>query len=155
MTDTVTDTTDTSETSSGRGGKGPRTFKPESTPRQRVLSESLAKAIKKHTGQDVSWRTVWAVRWTMSRWQTDPETKQLREEMDENLKIAKLKERKEKALALLAETDSELEDLLKSSGEEDDESEDIYDDDGETDETGDDDDDEDDIFSESKVSTSF
>ena len=145
---------ETNETEAGTAKtRGPRTFKPGATPRQRVLSESLAKFIKKNTGVDVSWRTVWAVRWSLSRWAEDPETKQLRDDMDENLKLAKLKERREKAMAILAETDSEFKELQQAAGEasEDEESDEDYD--GE-DEANDDDDDDDDLFAESDSSVS-
>lgn len=145
-------TTATAEaTETGEKKSKARTFKPDSTPRQRVLSESLAKFVKKNTGLDVSWRTVWAVRWCLSRWQEDPETKALRDDMDEKLKVAELKAKREKLQAALAELEAQEKDLPASDGDSSDEEED--DEPGSDDDT--DDDEGDDIFSESESSGTF
>lgn len=130
---------------------GPRVYK-KPTPRERVLAESLAAKVKELTGRDVSVETVHAVRWCFSRWSEDPATKQLREDMDVQLKRAKAQEKREKALAALREAETELQDVDSDSDE--DEDEDIYDE-SEDESDEDEDEDEDDVFADEKVSTSF
>lgn len=151
-------TTATTETkSTGRGGaRGPRTYKDKPTDRERVLTESLSKKVKELTGRDVSPETCRAVRWTFSRWYDDPETKQLFENMDAELKRAKAKAKYEAAQAALKEAQAELGDL---EGEEDDEDDGSFDategDSDDSDEDESDDDAEDMFGDDEKVSASF
>ena len=149
-------TTDATEAKAGPGGKGPRTYKDKPTARERVLTESLAKKVKELTGRDVTAETARAVRWTISRWYEDPETKELMTNMDAQLKRAKAQEKFEKAQAALREAQAELGDTddEDEDGEDYDVSVDVSDSDDEDDS---DDDEDDDIFDESdkKVSASF
>jgi hypothetical protein len=140
-----------------RGGqRGERPWRDKPTPRERVLTQNLADFVKSETGRDVSSETVRAIRYCLPKWNTAESTKALRENMDRKLEKAKLQDKREKALAMLKEAESEL---GKFSGEAD-----LDDEDDETDSDGaeysdDSDDDDDDIFSESdsdeKVSASF
>lgn len=138
--------TETTE-KTGRGGtKGPRTFKTTPTPRDRVISESLAAKVKELTGLEIPPNHVRAVKFSLSRWYDDPATKELMKNMDSQLKRAKAQEKKEKAEELLREAQSEL-------GDADD------DDDSADEEAAaasfDDEDEDDDVFDDDKVSASF
>lgn len=140
-----------------RGGqRGERPWRDKPTPRERVLTQNLADFVKSETGRDVSSETVRAIRYCLPKWNTAPETKALRENMDRKLEKAKLQDKREKALAMLKEAESEL---GKFSGEADLDDEDDNDDESDSAEYSDDSDDDDDIFSESnsddKVSASF
>lgn len=142
-----------------RGGqRGERPWRDKPTPRERVLTQNLADYVKAETGRDVSSETVRAVRFCLPKWNVADETKALRNNMDRKLEKAKLQDKREKALAMLKEAESEL---GKFSGEADlDDEDDENDSDSESAEYEDDsDDDDDDIFSESdsggKVSASF
>lgn len=140
-----------------RGGqRGERPWRDKPTPRERVLTQNLADFVKSETGRDVSSETVRAIRYCLPKWNTAPETKALRENMDRKLEKAKLQDKREKALAMLKEAESEL---GKFSGEADlDDDDDSDENDSESDEYSDDsEDDDDDIFSDSseKVSASF
>lgn len=145
----------------GRGGqRGERPWRDKPTPRERVLTQNLADYVKSETGRDVSSETVRALRYCLPKWNVAPETKALRENMDRKLEKAKLQDKREKALAMLREAESEL---GKFSGDADldDDDEDTEDDSDETGEYEDDSDDsDDDIFSDSdssgdKVSATF
>ena len=138
----------------GRGGaRGPRTFKETPTARDRVISESLAKKVKELTGLDVTPQDARAVKFSLSRWYEDPETKELLNNMDSQLKRAKAQEKKEKAEADLKAAMAELE------GVDDEFDDDEGDDEDATAEAAaDDDSDEeadDDVFEDGKVSASF
>lgn len=140
-----------------RGGqRGERPWRDKPTPRERVLTQNLADFVKSETGRDVSSETVRAIRYCLPKWNTAPETKALRENMDRKLEKAKLQDKREKALAMLKEAESEL---GKFSGEADlDDDDDSDENDSDSDEYSDDsEDDDDDIFSDSseKVSASF
>lgn len=153
-------TTATTETKPGRrgGARGPRTYKDKPTDRERVLTESLSRKVKELTGRDVSPETCRAVRWTFSRWYEDPETKQLFENMDAELKRAKAKAKYEAAQAALKEAQAELGDLELELGESnDDEDDGLSESEGDADEDDEDDDDDDDedAFDDDKVSASF
>lgn len=126
------------------------------------MTQSLSSYIKSETGRDVSPETIRAVRFCLPKWNTSDDTAKLRENMDRRLEKAKLQDKREKALAMLREAESELEkyagpsDLGDADSEEDEEEtdEDVaeYDDDVE-----DESDDEDDVFGDSgeKVSAQF
>lgn len=140
-----------------RGGqRGERPWREKPTPRERVLTQNLADYVKSETGRDVSSETVRAIRFCLPKWNTAPETKALRENMDRKLEKAKLQDKREKALAMLKEAESEL---GKFTGEADlDDDDDSEENESDSDEYSDDsDDDDDDIFSDSsdKVSASF
>lgn len=154
-------TTATTETEGRkRGGqRGERPFRDKPTPRERVLTQNLADYVKTETGRDVSSETVRAIRYCLPKWNIASETKALRENMDRKLEKAKLQDKREKALAMLKEAESEL---GKFSSEADlDDEDDADENESESDEYSDDsdDDDDDDIFSDSdaseKVSASF
>jgi len=147
----------TEATTGTRGGsRGPRVYKSTPTPRERVLSESLARKVKEVTGREVSAETVRAVRWSFSRWYDDPATKQLMNDMDSELKKAKAREKYEKAQAALREAQAELGDI-DDDEEDSDGSFDATDEDEEedADEDDSDDEDDDDVFDDDKVSASF
>jgi hypothetical protein len=139
-----------------RGGqRGERPFRDKPTPRERVLTQNLADYVKAETGRDVSSETVRAIRFCLPKWNVAEETKALRNNMDRKLEKAKLQDKREKALAMLKEAESEL---GKFGGEADLDDEDEDSDDTEDSaEYEDDSDDDDDIFSDSssKVSASF
>lgn len=144
--------TDTIEAPKKRGGpRGERAWRDSPTARERVLTQDLADYVARETGRDVSPETVRAIRWALPKWSNSEETKKLRENMDRKLEKAKIQDKREKALALLKEAESEL---AKYSGaaDLDDEDEDDEDDVEESDEYNDDSDD-DDIFNESSSST--
>jgi len=134
------------------GPRGPRQWKDKPTLRERVMTQSLATYIKDETGKDVSAETVRAVRFCLPKWSTSDETSKLRQNMDRKLEKAKFQDKREKALAMLREAESELEkyadatDLDESDLDDDEEDDDAdsvadYDDDAD-DET----EDEEDIF---------
>jgi hypothetical protein len=141
----------------GRGGpRGERSWRDKPTARERVMNSSLAEYIKENTQRDVSPETIRAVRFCLTKWNTSDSTKALRVNMDKKLEKAKLQDKREKALAMLSEAESEL----SKFGDDLDDSDDSDDEDDEAvvvDE--DDDEDDDDVFSESasggKVSASF
>ena len=83
--------------------RGPRTYKPRPTPRERVITESLAAKVKELTGRDVSAETCRAVKWSLSRWYEDPATKTLLSDMDSQLKKARAQAKLDK-LRLLERT---------------------------------------------------
>ena len=129
-----------------RGGpRGERAWRDKPTARERVLNGSLAEFIKESTGRDVSPETVRAVRFCLLKWTNSDETKKLREDMDSKLAKAKLQDKREKALAMLKEAESELSKL----GDEDEDA------DEDEDEDEDEDDEDEDESSDDKVSASF
>ena len=142
--------TETTEKAGRGGSRGPRTYK-KPTPRERVLADSLAAFVKDSTGRDVSTDTVHAVRWCFSRWAEDPATKQLRDDMDNQLKRQKAIDKKQKALAALKEAEA---DLLDVDDIEESDEEDIY---GDTAEDSAEEEEDDELFEDDdeKVSTSF
>lgn len=160
----ATTTEDSASTKKRGGQRGERPWRPKPTARERVMTQSLAAYIKDQTDKDVSPETVRAVRHCLPKWSNDPKTKELRDNMDKKLEKAKLQDRREKALAMLKEAESELS-KFDSDGDLDDEDEDDEDEDDETESDSvdyDDDsdsDDDDDVFSDSsdgeKVSASF
>ena len=116
--------TETEAKPSGRGGaRGPRSFKETPTSRDRVIGESLAGKVKELTGRDVSLLDTLAVKFSLSRWYEDPDTKSLLSNMDTQLKRAKVLEKKEKAEKELREALAELGEV-----EEDEDSDDADDD---------------------------
>jgi hypothetical protein len=147
------------EGSKKRGGqRGERPWRDKPTARERVMNQDLANYIKKTTTKEISPETIRAVRHCLTKWSTSDETKTLRENMDRKLEKAKLQDKREKALAMLKETESELSKFDDSDEDDDDDTED--DDDFEdTDEASDEDDDDDDVFSDAesdgKVEASF
>ena len=138
------------DTNSTARFRGPRVYKSTPTPRERVITGSLAAKVKELTGREVSAETCRAVKWSLSRWYEDPATKTLLQDMDSQLKKAKAQEKLDKLQAALKEAEEELNDV---------ESEDDSDDDDDSYSASlesDDEDDEDDIFAEGKkVSASF
>lgn len=160
-TDVAEATTATDEAPKKRGGqRGERGWRNKPTARERVMTQSLADYIKEQTGKDVSSETVRAVRFCLPKWSNADSTKSLRENMDKKLEKAKLQDRRQRALDMLKEAESELSkfdgdgDLDDEDEDEDDESADSaeYDDDS-------DDDSDDDVFGDSDddetVSASF
>lgn len=151
-------TTDSATEKKGRGGpRGPRAWRDKPTPRERVMTQSLAEYIKGETGRDVSPETIRAVRFCLPKWNTSEETTKLRENMDRKLERAKLQEKREKALAMLREAESELGKFTGAStlDEEDDDE-----DEGDVDDVDDSSDDEDDdvfdsVESGDKVAATF
>jgi hypothetical protein len=141
-----------------RGGpRGERPWRPKPTARERVMNQDLSNYIKKTTEKEISPETIRAVRHCLTKWSTAEETKALRENMDKKLEKAKLQDKREKALAMLKETESELA-KFDGSDEDDDDAEDDDDDDDVDFSDSDDDDDDDDVFSDSedgKVAASF
>lgn len=125
-----------------RGGqRGDRPWRDKPTPRERVLNQSLADYIKDQTGKDVSPETVRAVRYSLPKWSKLDSTTTLRENMDKKLEKAKLQDKREKALAMLKEAESELT-KFDSDGDTDEDDDDEESEDGETEEDSDSDDDE-------------
>ncbi|AEK07512.1 hypothetical protein PBI_ROPE_68 [Mycobacterium phage Rope] len=148
-------TVETTEKTGRGGARGPRVFKDTPTPRDRVISESLADKVKELTGKTISPEDCRAVKFSLSRWYEDPATKELLNDMDAQLKKAKAKEKAEKARKLLEEAQRELEDA-----EEDDDSDDASDEDTQAAAADEDDeDDEDSLFDDEdeddKVSATF
>lgn len=149
----------TSDANKKRGGqRGERPWRDRPTARERVMTGSLAEYVKSETGKDVSPETVRAVRFCLPKWSNDPATKQLRENMDAKLEKAKLQDKRQKALDMLKEAESELK-KYDSAGDLDDEDEDEEDED--EDESADysddsDDDDSDNVFGDDeKVTADF
>jgi len=142
-----------------RGGpRGPRGWRPKPTPRERVMTQSLSAFIKAETGRDVSPETVRAVRHCLRPWNMSEETTQLRKNMDRRLEKAKLQDKREKALALLREAESELQKYAGTNELDEDEDEDEDDEDEDSDEYTDDidDGDDEDVFGDSqKVKSEF
>lgn len=135
----------TTEAQKKRGGqRGDRPWRDKPTPRERVLNQSLADHIKENTGKDVSPETVRAVRFSLLKWSKLESTTTLRQNMDKKLEKAKLQDKREKALAMLKEAESELT-KFDDEGDTDDEDEDDEDEseseDVDTDSDSDDDDD--------------
>lgn len=160
----ATTTEDSGEKKKRGGQRGERPWRPKPTARERVMTQSLAAYIKDQTDKDVSPETVRAVRHCLPKWSNDPKTKELRDNMDKKLEKAKLQDRREKALAMLKEAESELS-KFDSDGDLDDEDDEDEDDDSDSDsdayedDSDESDDDDDDVFGESsdgeKVSASF
>lgn len=132
------------EAKPGRGGaRGPRVFKDVPTDRDRVIGTSLAAKAKELTGRDISLLDVLAVKFSLSRWYEDPATKDLLNNMDNQLKKATAQRKAEKARKDLEEAEKELGDideddsddaddeLTAEAADEGDEDEDVFDDDTE------------------------
>jgi hypothetical protein len=161
MSTDVADATTTEDKKKRGGQRGERPFRDKPTARERVMNGSLAEFIKSETQKDVSPETIRAVRYCLPKWSNSEATKQLRENMDKKLEKAKLQDRREKALAMLREAESELS-KFDPDGDTDDEDEDDEED-SESDSADYDDDsddsDDDDVFGDSsegeKVSASF
>ena len=138
--------------------RGPREWKPRPTARERVLTQNLAEFVHGETGLDVSAETVRAIRFCLPKWSNADATKTLRKNMEGKLEKAKLKDKRERALEMLREADSELAKLDDSNdSEDDDEDEDESDSVAYDDDSDEDDEDDDDVFEDSgdKVSASF
>ncbi|AVD99691.1 methyltransferase [Mycobacterium phage Cuke] len=139
----------TDEGSKKRGGqRGERPWRDKPTARERVMNQNLAEYVKEVTGKDVSPETIRAVRFGLPKWSNADSTKALRENMDKKLEKAKLQDKREKALAMLKEAESELS-KYDSAGDLEDEDEDEDDEDESFDESDSDDSDEsddDDVF---------
>lgn len=113
-----------------RGGqRGERQWRPKPTARERVMTQSLADYVKEETGKDVSPETVRALRFCLPKWAGADSTKKLRDNMDKKLEKAKLQDKREKALAMLKEAESELGKFDSSADLDDDENDDDDDDD--------------------------
>lgn len=137
--------------SEGTNGAKPRTrqYKPTPTPRERVITNSLAAKVKELTGREVSPETCRAVKWALGRWYDDPATKALLSDMDTQLKKARAQEKLDKLQAALREAEEELNDVESDEDSDDD-------DDGSNSNFDDLEDDEDDVFADGdKVSASF
>ncbi len=158
MTETVEKSADTGE-KKGRGRSGPLPFRETPTPRDRVVGESLAKKTLETTGRTISMMDCLAVKWALTRWYDDPETKALLKNMDSQMKRAKAQEKAEAARKLLLEAEAELgdieSDLDSDDASEDEDIEAAAAGDDDSDEDSDEDLDEDDLFDEEKVSTTF
>lgn len=139
-------------TDARRGPRGPRKYPEKATPRERLMCENLAAAIKEFTGRDVSAETARAFRFGYPRWYKSDATKALMADVSAKLKKQKAQEKREKALADLREAEAELEDLVADDSDEDDEDTDDEDADYEDEE---DEDEEDDAFEDDKVSSTF
>lgn len=139
-----------------RGGpRGERPWRDKPTARERVLNGSLAEFIKDSTGRDVSAESVRAVRFCLLKWTNSDATKKLREDMDSKLAKAKLQDKREKALAMLKEAESELS-KLGDTADDVDEDDDEDDEDEDTEDDSDSDDEDEDVFGDDeKVSASF
>lgn len=155
-------TTEESSTKKRGGQRGERKWRDKPTARERVMTQSLASYIKDETGKDVSPETVRAVRTCLPKWSKLDSTTELRNNMDKKLEKAKLQDRREKALAMLKEAESELSKFDDSGDLDDDDEEDEDEDDSDAvdyDDDSDDSDDDDDVFNDSsegeKVSASF
>lgn len=128
-----------------RGGpRGPRKWRENPTARDRVMTQSLAAYIKNETGREVSPETVRAVRHCLRPWAQSDAVSALRKNMDRKLEKAKLQEKREKALALLREAESELEKYSGAEVEEEDEEEEDEDSEDDDDDLDDDDDEDED-----------
>lgn len=157
-TETPTAATDSAEAPTKRRGgqRGERDWRDRPTARERVMTGSLAEFVKETTGKDVSPETVRAVRFCLPKWSNAESTKKLRENMDAKLEKAKLQDKRQKALDMLKEAESELS-KYDSAGDLDDEDEDEEDEDeSESDDYSDDsDEDGEDVFGDEKVSADF
>lgn len=143
-----------------RGGpRGERPWRPKPTARERVMTQSLADHVRDETGKEVSPETIRAIRFCLPKWSNSESTKKLRENMDRKLEKAKLQDKREKALAMLKEADSELSKFDGEGDLDDDDDTDFEDEDDSTesvDYEDDSDDDEDDVFDDEKsVSEAF
>lgn len=149
------------ESGKKRGGqRGERGWRDKPTARERVMTGSLAEYVKKETGKDVSPETVRAVRFCLPKWSNAESTKSLRENMDKKLEKAKLQDKRQKALDMLKEAESELSKYSADGDldDEDDEDEDDDESDSEAyeDDDNDDDTDDDNVFGDDeKVSADF
>ncbi|AYN58025.1 methyltransferase [Mycobacterium phage Fowlmouth] len=136
----------TDEAPKKRGGqRGERPWRDKPTARERVMNQNLAEFIKEATDKDVSPETIRAVRYCLNKWSNSDATKALRENMDKKLEKAKLQDKREKALAMLKEADSELS-KYDSDGDLDDDDGDDEDEETFDDTDSDSDDDDDDVF---------
>lgn len=156
-TETPTPNADSgTEPTKRRGGqRGERDWRDRPTARERVMTGSLAEYVKETTGKDVSPETVRAVRFCLPKWSNADSTKKLRENMDAKLEKAKLQDKRQKALDMLKEAESELS-KYDSAGDLDDEEDDETDDEeSESEDYQDDSDDEEDAFGDEKVSATF
>lgn len=148
-TDVADAQTSTDEPAKKRGGqRGERPWRPKPTARERVMTQSLADYVREETGKEVSPETVRAVRFCLPKWSKAESTTKLRDNMDRKLEKAKLQDKREKALAMLKEAESELGKFdgdadLDDDDDDDDESDDAesseYDDDSDEDSESDDD----------------
>jgi hypothetical protein len=158
-TDVADAKADTGTEGKKRGGpRGERQWRDRPTARERVLNQDLANYIKETTGKDVSPETIRSVRFCLPKWNTSEETKALRENMDKKLAKAKLQDKREKALALLREAESELSKYDSDGDTDDDEDEDDEEDSSDVDDTDtdtDDEDENDDPFADDKVEEAF
>jgi hypothetical protein len=151
----------TAETVNGEGTKkrggqrGERPFRDKPTARERVMNGSLAEYIKSETGKEVSTETIRAVRYCLPKWSNADSTKTLRENMDKKLEKAKLQDRREKALAMLREADSELSKFTDEGDLDDDDEEDEEDEEFEDTSNDSSDDDDEDAFGDEKVEATF
>lgn len=128
-----------------RGGqRGERTWRDKPTARERVMTQSLADFVKDETGKDVSPETVRALRFCLPKWAGADSTKKLRDNMDKKLEKAKLQDKREKALAMLKEAESELGKYDSDADLDDDESDEDEDDDAVVEDEKDDSDSDDD-----------
>jgi hypothetical protein len=145
---------DTTDKQRRRGGqRGERPWRDKPTVRERVMTQSLADYVKGETGKDVSPETVRAVRWCLPKWSNADSTKKLRTNMETKLEKARLVDKRQKALDMLREAESELK-KYDSSGDLD-EDEDEEDDDVAEYEDDSDDEDEDVFESGGKVTANF
>lgn len=107
MSTDVADATTGSEEKKGRGGpRGERQWREKPNARERVMNQNLAEFIKEKTGREVSTESIRAVRHCLLKWMNSDDTKKLRDNMDSRLQREKLQDKREKALAMLAEADS-------------------------------------------------
>lgn len=161
MSTDVADATTGSEEKKGRGGpRGERQWREKPNARERVMNQNLAEFIKEKTGREVSTESIRAVRHCLLKWMNSDDTKKLRDNMDSRLQREKLQDKREKALAMLAEADSELSKFDTDPDTDSDEDEDDENDDDTADYDEDDgDDDGDDVFNDSssdgKVAATF
>ncbi len=150
-----TDVADATGEKKRRGGpRGERPWRDKPTARERVMNNSLGDYIKSETGKDVSPETIRAVRFCLPKWSTADSTKALRENMDKKLEKAKLQDRREKALAMLKETESELS-KFDSEGDLDDDDDEDSDDESYEDSDSDDEEDDDPFADDDKVEADF
>ncbi|QGJ90105.1 methyltransferase [Mycobacterium phage Indlulamithi] len=142
-----------------RGGqRGERPWRPKPTARERVMTQSLADYVREETGKEVSPETVRAIRFCLPKWSNADSTKKLRDNMDKKLEKAKLQDKREKALAMLREAESELGKFDGDADLDDDDEDEDDDEDAENvdyDDDSDDSDDDEDIFGDDKVSADF
>jgi len=134
-----------------RGGqRGERAWREKPTARERVMTQSLSDYVREETGKEVSPETIRAIRFCLPKWSKAESTTKLRDNMDRKLEKAKLQDKREKALAMLREAESELGKFDGNADLDDDEDDDTEDDESESTEYEDDSDDSDsdeDMFS--------